>query len=177
MLTGGPVVRYSPAMRHLAITFFAVLGAACGGDDSGADAPDAASSIDAGPSIRLDVLLDGQAICPDGWTNGPTAVDEEGANRITVTGSCGDGTERVILVYAPRPTGSGQTAPCAQSTMRLGDGSGINCRVNNEVLMDPEGQITLMGDSPAMVDGECGCMGDDGGTPRTGGADFLLTLD
>lgn len=161
-------------MRFLVICLSVVWMSACGdGGGDGNDAPDA-STIDAGPTVRLNAVIDDVDLCPGGFTMGPTATDEQDANRITIVGTCEDGNEEVNLQYAPRPTGDGQTAPCTQSTFRSAAGATVICRVNNMVRNDPQGMLTMTG---TRVDGECACEGDDGGTLRTGGVDFLLDLE
>ena len=154
-----------------------VLGA-CGGSSDEADAgPPDAQTFDAPPVEQLSVTLNSAAVCPEGWTTGPTATDDEVGDRITIRGSCSTDLEEVLMHFAPRPAAPGGTADCYQTTFQINGGNRVNCRVNNAVLNPPSGQLTLSTSTPARVAGSCDCSGDDDGTAVSASATFDLTLN
>jgi hypothetical protein len=150
-----------------------VLGS-CGGSSGETDAAPDALLIDAAPVEQLNVTLDEAAVCPNGWTTGPTATEDEARNRVAITASCADGSDEVLLYFTPRPENPGDTASCYQSTVRVSDNSPVNCRVGSAQLKAPSGELTLSTTAPLHVSGACECVGEGG---ETASATFNLSYE
>lgn len=122
---------------------------ACSG---GSDTPPDAQVADAMSLERLAAEINNDPICNGQFTEGMSAVVESATNRVVVRGSCTDGSDDIYLIFSPYTEGG--ATPCSQATFRDAQGVAINCRLNNDQLMPPTGELT-MADGHAV--GTCDC--------------------